>query len=192
VKNFGEYERLVAEILLQKTRAENIVDVYNEFLKKYPTYRDLAVANYRELVDLLRPLGLYRNRSKNLINLGKELAKMGKVPDSSEELIKLPGIGPYIANAFLVFTHNRRLPIVDTNIRRVCERVFSIETKRDPRRDPETWDFVDLLMPEEQPRDFMFALLDFSAIICKKREPEHDICPVSNICNFLSSESKQK
>lgn len=186
-EKIGSYGKLIAEILLQKTRAENIVEIYGKFLRKYPTFLDLARADYEDLASFLTPLGLYRNRAKSLIRLAKGLLEMSEIPSTREDLMKLPGIGPYIANAFLVTAYNKRLPVVDTNVRRVCKRVFSVKSKRDPRRDKKIWEFVELLVPAKNCREFMWALLDFSAVVCRKRNPKHDECPIAEICDYFSS-----
>jgi len=183
----GDYEKLIAEILLQKTRAENIVETYNKFLMKYPTLSDLGRAHYEDLVDLLTPLGLQRNRARNLIKLAKALLELGYIPSDHKNLRKLPGIGPYIANAFLVSAHNKRLPVVDTNVRRICERVFSIVSKKDPRRDKKIWEFVELLLPAKNCREFTWAILDFSAIVCRRKNPRCDKCPIAKICDYSLS-----
>lgn len=185
----GKYEKLVAEILLQKTRAENVLEVYRNLLERYPTFEDLARARYEDLAELLKPVGLYRNRARSLVKLARRVVELGGVPSSPEELEKLPGVGPYIANIFLVLALNKRLPVVDTNIRRVCERVFSVKAKRDPRRDPEIWRFVEALLPRENFKEFILALLDFSAVICRKKNPRCAECPVAGLCDHLASAS---
>lgn len=183
------FQKLVAEILLQKTRAENILSVYSEFVRKYPDPQSLAKENEEKLAKLLKPLGLYRNRAKNLLKLAKALA-CKEIPRTREELEKLPGIGPYIANAFLVSAYGKCLPVVDTNVRRFVERVFSIKSKRDPRRDPKIWRFVERLLPSTRCREFIWALLDFSALICKAKNPECEKCPIRDVCDFYAKSSR--
>jgi len=174
------YEILVAEILLQKTKAENIVDVYLDFVKRFPNPEKLSKAKFSELERLLKPLGLYRNRSRNLIKLGKELVKTKGKGDLKE----LPGVGPYIANAFLLTVFNKRLPVVDTNVRRLYERVFSVKSKPDPRRDKSIWGFAERVLPKKRYREFTWGILDFSAIICKKKNPKCNLCPLKSICDY--------
>jgi len=177
------FHKLVAEMLLQKTRAENVLEIYSEFIKRYPSPRALANEDEGKLAELLKPLGLYRNRARNLLKLARELVHRG-IPSSAGELEKLPGIGPYIANAFLVSAHGKCLPVVDTNVRRFVERVFSVKTKRDPRRDPETWRFVERLLPKKRCREFIWAVLDFSALVCRAKNPDCGSCPIKNVCDY--------
>lgn len=180
------YEILIAEIMLQKTRAENIVKTYQHFIEKYPNPKTLSQTNVSELMELIKPLGLYRLRSKRLHEMGKAFVRMGKIPSDSKGLESLLGIGPYILNAFLLAAFNKRLPVVDTNIRRVYERVFSVKSKRDPRRDKFIWEFAEKILPEKDYREFTWALLDFSALVCTKKSPKCPVCPVSKICDFYA------
>jgi len=181
--DLSPFHKLVAEVLLQKTRAENILRVFEEFRKRYPDPSILAREDEEKLAEFLKPLGLYRNRARNLIKLAKSLVARG-IPSSPKDLEGLPGIGPYIANAFLVSAYGKCLPVVDTNIRRFVERVFSVESKRDPRRDPEIWKFVARLLPSEKCREFIWALLDLSALVCKAKSPDCANCPISEVCDY--------
>lgn len=183
-ENVPKFHRLVAEILLQKTRAENVIEVYRRFVEVYPDPVSLAKADENELAEFLRPLGLYRNRSKNLIKLAKAISNKVEIPCNRDDLEQLPGVGPYIANAFLLSACNERVPVVDTNIRRLLKRVFSVEVGRDPRRDPSAWRFVERILPEENYREFTWALLDLAALICKSRKPSCHECPISLVCDY--------
>jgi A/G-specific adenine glycosylase len=180
------YQILVAEIMLQKTRAENIVDIYRQFIETYPNPMKLSQTSIPALIDLLKPLGLYKIRSKRLHEMGKVLVKMGEIPNNSESLKKILGIGPYILNSFLLVAFNRRLPVVDTNIRRLYEKVFSIKSKKVPRRDKFIWKFAKRILPEKNYKEFTWALLDFSALVCAKKHPKCQICPLTKICDFYN------
>jgi len=180
----SSYEILIAELLLQKTKAENIVITYNSFIKKFPDFITLLQSNEEELSKLLQPLGLYRNRAKSLLMLAEDIEEIGIIPMEPEILLKLPGMGPYIAYSYLVFAHNKRFPIVDTNIRRLYQRVFSIDSKPDPRRDHNIWIVVESTMPRRNYRKFLYAILDHSALVCKSRNPLCIECPLSKICDY--------
>jgi len=189
-EGLSAFHKLVAEILLQKTKAENIVKVYTEFIKRYPDPASLAAEDENRLADFLKPLGLYRNRARNLIRLAKIISSAKEIPCDRSFLEKLPGVGPYIANAFLLSVCNKRVPLVDTNVRRLLTRVFSLRVKRDPRRDPEVWAFVEKLLPERNYREFAWALLDLAALVCKSKKPECRACPINTVCDYYSSGRK--
>ena len=184
--DISPFHKLVAEILLQKTRAENIVPIYLEFIKRYPSAIELAKESEEKLAEFLKPLGLYRNRARNLIKMAKIIVDRG-IPRDRRELELLPGVGPYIANAFLVTAYNYCLPVVDTNVRRFLSRVFSLRTKRDVRRDPFVWKFMERILPSQKCREFIWAVLDFSAKICKPK-PRCNVCPIKDICNFFTKQ----
>lgn len=178
------YEILIAEIMLQKTKAENIVSTYLKFVERYPDFEALSKAHLDELQQILKVLGLSNMRSKNILKLAQEIKKIGFIPGEREKLLTLPGVGPYIANAFLVAAYNQRLPVVDTNVRRLYERVFSLKSKRDPRRDKKIWTFAEKVLPKNNYKEFTWALMDFCAIVCKAKNPLCSSCPVSAICEY--------
>lgn len=185
-QGISKYDILIAEIMLQKTKAENVVYIYKKFLEKYPTPSKLSKARQKSIEKLIKPLGLYRNRSQNLLILGKAIVPPNDIPHSYANLSVLPGIGPYITNAFLISAYDQSLPVVDTNIRRLYERIFSIKSKVDPRRDRDIWMFAKKILPKKNCRSFTWGLLDFSALVCKKRKPNCHVCPLQTICNFYN------
>lgn len=176
------YEILIAEIMLQKTKAENIIPTYLKFIEKYPGFEALSKANPNELQQDLKVLGLSNVRSKNILKLAQEIRKIGFIPSEREKLLTLPGIGPYIANAFLLAAYNQRLPVVDTNVRRLYERVFSLKSKKDPRRDKKIWTFAEKVLPKNNYKEFTWALMDFCASVCKAKNPLCSSCPIRSIC----------
>ncbi|HII68507.1 TPA: A/G-specific adenine glycosylase [Candidatus Woesearchaeota archaeon] len=114
------YHILLSEVMLQQTQVDRVIPYYEKFLLAYPTLLDLAAAGRKEILALWSGLG-YNSRVVRLHKLCKELAAhhQGTFPHSEEELRKLPGIGPYTANAILAFAFNREVAVVDTNVRRV-------------------------------------------------------------------------
>lgn len=181
------YKVLIAEIFLRKTDARKVLSIYERFIRKYPGFEALIHVDRRELEDFLRPLGLYRRRAKELIDLAQmvETKHRGEVPHSREELLGLPGVGNYIANAVLCFAFGQDAPLLDTNVSRVVARVFSFESKKKRvRDDPEMWRAVRQMVPEGRARDFNLAVLDLAAKVCLPRKPECAICPVLSLCDY--------
>ncbi len=98
------FDQILAEIFLQRTQAENASKFFQAFVKKYPSWEDIATLRRKKLERVLRPLGLWKRRASSLSLLAKELTRLGgKFPDSPEEIALLPGVGQYIGNAISVF-----------------------------------------------------------------------------------------
>jgi A/G-specific adenine glycosylase len=183
------YEILIAEVMLQKTRAENIVEVYSNFLKKFPNENSLSNARVNEIEQTINILGLSKIRAKNLSSIAHIVVERGGIPGKVEDLMSFPGIGPYIANAILLSAFNERRAVVDTNICRIYSRVFSFESQKDPRKDKRIWIFSEKMLPKRDYRDFTWALMDFCAIICKPKKPLCFKCPIVGICDYAAKAS---
>lgn len=180
------YKILVSEILLQQTDAPKVLPVYKKFIKRYPSESKLQNASISETTEILKSLGLHY-RAKRLMSIGKYLSlfHQGHVPSTKNQLLKMKGVGEYAASAVLCFAFNKRVPIVDSNIVRLFQRIFGYESsKKRPRDDPSLWQLAELLLPDRNVRDYNYALLDFSALVCTARNPRHEICPIKSICKF--------
>ena len=183
------YKILISEILLQKTRAENVVAVFNRFATKYPNAKKLSIASFSELKHEIEILGLHTQRATKLQKLAKILVTKcdGKVPNNKEELLELPGIGIYIANAVLCFAFGYDVPLLDTNIGRIIERVFTVKVAGEERKKHEVWEMIAEFVPEGKAREYNYSLIDFGALVCTARNPRHDLCPLTEICDYYSS-----
>ncbi len=166
------YAVLIAEVLLRKTTAQQVKKVYSAFLSKYPDPKSLSKADENNLKSLLAPLGMEHRRANLLVRLGKVLVEKynGAVPTEADDLLQLPGVGMYSANAVLCFAYGRDVPLVDTNVVRVFQRVFGFQSrKKRPREDRTLWNFVASMIPPGNARSFNLAVIDFaSAVFVKK------------------------
>jgi len=132
------YEILLSDVLLQQTNADRVVDVYNQLIREFPDARALAFSEIDELTSIMKPLGL-KYKVARLKKLGEVIISKygGDIPCQEDELLSLPGVGQYIANAILCFAFSYKVPLVDVNILRMYERVFSLRSaKRRAREDP--------------------------------------------------------
>jgi len=175
---------LVAEIMLQKTRADNVLPVYNRIKEKYPTLKKIKQASEEQLLEELYPLGL-RKRNLNLVHLLKNL---DKVPETKKELIKLKGVGEYTANAFLSLHQGINQPITDTNALRLWTRVFD---KPWTSKDYQSKDFIEFtrnITPNKDFKDFNYAVLDLARKICKPK-PKCTMCPLNEECIFRKEQT---
>lgn len=181
------YHLLIAEILLRKTTALQVKRLYNEFIALYPTPLCLKEANKHILIDFLKPLGMEKLKSDLLIKFGTVIVEKfnGEVPVNIFDLLSLPSVGQYSANAVLSLIYNENLPMVDTNFIRIIERVFNYKSlKSRAREDKDIWEFAKNIIPEGKSRDFNFAVLDFAAIICTARKPKCKECVFVDDCFY--------
>jgi len=98
--NISKYKKIIAEILLQRTKAETISNFIPIFYKKFPSWKKLSDIPVQELHDFIEPIGLVNRRSDVLIRLSKEMvSRGGRIPCNRGEIDKLPGVGQYIGNS---------------------------------------------------------------------------------------------
>lgn len=175
---------LIAELLLQRTRATNAVSVYQLFINSYPNPGDLARAPVKEIEKIIFPLGL-RWRAPLLKKLGEELNRLGGTPPSSLDLLlELPGVGPYAAAAWLSFHGGRRGVIVDANVVRWICRMVGRKCDAETRRKRWLIQLADRLTPSHGSAEYNYAVLDFTMEICATR-PKCVICPVGpRLCAY--------
>jgi A/G-specific adenine glycosylase len=184
----SDYMIILAELLLQRTKAETVSKYYYDFLKKYPSWEDIKNADKEELSSLLRPFGLINRRTITLKLLAAEMVKRkGDISRERNELELLPGIGQYIANAILLFCHGEPHPLLDTNMARVLERVFGKRKLADIRYDPYLQSLSYEVIKCDKPKEINWAILDLAALICTIKIPKCFICPVYNLCNYADS-----
>ncbi len=184
------YKVLVAEIMLQQTNADRVAQIYPQFIQRFPDTIALARSEVEELKLILKSLGL-DYRAARLKNIAQKLATEygGEVPSTEETLSALPGVGLYIANAVLCFAYSNRVPLIDINVVRLYERVFSLRSdKKRAREDLKIWEFAAEMMPVTGFKKYNWALIDFGAKICMSKNPRCDKCTVRFICNYSSDQ----
>ena len=174
------YRILVSEIMLQQTQVDRVVPKYHEFLRRYPSISTLARASVGSVRETWYPLG-YNIRPVRLHAIAREVVAShdGQIPDDRDALLRLKGIGPYTAGAIMAFAYRQSVPIVDTNVRRVLQRVFYGRAKP---RDSVLWRLAETLLPKRTVYDFNQGLMDLGATVCVARTPRCAICPVRAVC----------
>jgi A/G-specific adenine glycosylase len=175
------YEVLVAEILLQSTRADAAEPVFESFLDSFPDLAALGRASTDDIAELLEPLGLHNRRAAALVEIGTRCAGEG-IPEEESALRELPRVGRYVASAVACFARGEPRPVVDTNVIRVYQRVLGVEHER--QRDPRLWDLASEILPSDRAGEFNLALLDFAAAVCTARSPACEECPASEYCIY--------
>lgn len=175
------YLRLVAEVLLQRTRADAVNGLWNAFVREFGSPERLAGASEDHLAGLIAPLGLAAKRARYLKMLGQEIVALGGVPLEAKVLSGLSGIGPYSSAAFLTSWLGIATAPVDINVRRVLGR--SILGVHVAGRG-ETRELVGQLLEQGEPRAVLFALLDLGSYPCRPRGPRCGECPARSACLF--------
>jgi A/G-specific adenine glycosylase len=170
---------LVAEMMLQRTRVRNVVTVYQDFVDKFPTPASVLSASDEELKEVLYPLGL-PERAKWLRQLAQVVVDSdNKIPDKFDELVKLPGIGSYIAAAWLSFHGGKRAVIIDANVVRWICRLIKHPMNGETRRKKWLRELANQLTPISGWKEYNYAVLDFTMDICALR-PKCDKCPLGS------------
>lgn len=184
-KTSDPYKILISELLLHKTDAKKVERIYPRFIRKFPAILDLHQANIEEIEKLIKDIGLFY-RAQRIKKIAEQIIHKfnGNIPDGKEGLISLYGVGDYISNAVLCFAFKKRVPIVDTNVIRVYERVFNLKSSKSrPRTDKKIWDFAEKVLPSEKYVEYNYALLDFASKVCKAKNPLCSICKARIVCN---------
>jgi len=180
----SDYERIVVEVLLQRTKRETVAKVYAGFLERFPSWSALADAHEVEIGEVLQPLGLWRRRAASLKALARYAASMGgRFPKKAEDLADVPAVGQYVANAIMLFQHGQARPLIDGNIARLLERVVRPRALADIRHDP--WlQSAAFWLVRELPVETNWAALDFAGAVCSVRNPRCETCELSKRCRF--------
>lgn len=177
---------LMAEVMLHRTQAPQVVPVYERFIARYPDVPALVRASREELHKVLYPLGL-RWRIDLIHEMARHMMERfeGQVPREKADLVSLPGVSEYIAGAVRCFAWNLPEPLIDTNTVRVVGRLFGLETRDSSRRNRLFRELITALVDPEEPRAYNYALLDLADQVCtKKRPPECGGCPVQKYCAY--------
>ncbi|MBX6350433.1 MAG: A/G-specific adenine glycosylase [Clostridia bacterium] len=171
------YGTLVAEFMLQQTRVASVAPRYLAFLRAFPTLKALAAARPDEVLALWEGLGYYR-RATYLHAAAREAeARWGGLPDDPAQLLRLPGLGPYLAAAVASIGFGRPVAAVDGNVRRVLSRLVDRELgPREARR------LAARLVDRGRPGDWNQALMDLGATVCLPRRPRCGACPLGRVC----------
>jgi A/G-specific adenine glycosylase len=171
---------LVSEVMLQQTRVDRVVPRWNRFLVRFPDVEACVAAGSGAVVEEWAGLG-YNRRAVALHRSATAVLERhgGAFPDDLTALLDLPGVGPYTARALLAFAFEHDVAVVDTNVGRILAR-----TAGRPLNAREAQDAADDLVPEGEGWQWNQAMLDLGAVVCTKRSPSCERCPVSATCRW--------
>jgi A/G-specific adenine glycosylase len=174
----------LSEAMLQQTQVATVVPYYERFLERFPTIERLAAAPLDDVLRLWAGLGYYA-RARNLHAAARRIVADhgGKLPDTVEELRKLPGFGPYTAGAVASIAFGRRAAVVDGNVARVLARLHAIRSDvRAPATRSRLWRLAESLLPRRSCGDFNQAMMELGATLCTPAIPRCGRCPLRTEC----------
>lgn len=177
---------VMARLSAQCTDARvNIVS--KELWKKYPTQKALAEANLFELEEIVRPCGLYKTKAKSILEAAKIIENDygGRVPETMDELLMLPGIGRKIANLMLGDVFGQPSIVTDTHCIRICGRLgFYPESEKTPQKIEK---ILNKCIEKPLQSDFCHRIVLFGRDICTARSPKCEDCPLKSVCKHVKS-----
>jgi A/G-specific adenine glycosylase len=193
-KNRTPYRVWVAEIMLQQTRVDTVIDYYRRWMKAFPSWEALAAAPQGDVLKCWEGLGYY-SRARNLHAAAKIISEEfgGKVPSSVADLKKLPGIGAYTAAAITSLAFNEDAAVVDGNVIRVLSRLFAFggDTKSAAgKKQMQAW--ADDLLVRGRAGQFNEAMMELGALVCLPKNPKCPECPLSKNCAANAGGSPDK
>jgi len=187
------YHVLVSEAMLQQTQVATVIPYFERFIEAMPSVHALADADEQRVLTLWQGLGYY-SRARNLHKAARVIVDQfdGQVPTTVEQLLKLPGVGPYTAGAIASIAHGTQAAVVDGNVERVLSRLLLIT---DPINAPATkkrvWAIAQSLVPRTNPGDYNQALMELGATVCTPKVPKCFVCPLRMQCRGVQEADPQ-
>jgi A/G-specific adenine glycosylase len=166
--------------MLQQTTVATVKPRFRRFVERWPTVEALAAASDEDVLHEWAGLGYYA-RARNLIACAREVAALGGFPRTEAELRKLPGLGAYTAAAVAAIAFGERAAAIDTNVARVVARYHGVERQLAESRD-EIRELADAMTPRDRSGDFVQAMMDLGATVCRPKNPDCSMCPLAEGC----------
>ena len=182
-KEQSHYFTLVSEVMLQQTQVKTVIPYFKRFINEIPNMSILANINEKKLLKLWEGLGYY-SRARNLKKIAKLISKNKNnlLPNSIIQLKKLPGIGEYTSRAILALEFNEKVIPLDGNIERLIKRILLIKNKKDLEK-KNLMSKLNYFGFAIRQRDYVQALMELGALVCKPIEPLCHQCPITHNCN---------
>ena len=174
------FELLVATILSAQCTDKQVNSVTRDLFQKFNTPKDFAEMPLETLEQLVRPTGFFRNKAKNIKTCAQVLAGKyrGKVPETLEELVTLPGVGRKTANLVLGAAFGIPGIVVDTHVARISKRLGFTESKDPVKIERDLMKII----PKKAWSDFSLHLVYFGREFCTARKPRCAACPLAHLC----------
>jgi A/G-specific adenine glycosylase len=179
---------MIAEFMLQRTKAEQVHPVYEKFLKQYPDIQSLSNAKIKSVSKYTSSLGIHW-RAKHFIEAAKYIVNYynGKFPKGREDLLKIPGIGDYVSGAIQAVCFNNSDYVIDSNIARFINRYYGLKLAGEIRRKKIIISYAKKLFKVKNQKILLFSILDFTALVCKPINPICNDCVLKKKCKYYIS-----
>lgn len=192
-KTKNPYKILIAELMLRRTRAQQVVPIYKEFFAAFPTVTKFSHASRREIRCILRSLGL-NWRIENFVELAKTLRRQHSpaLPTKQANLRRLPGVGDYVAGATTCFSEGAPVTVIDANVVRVLTRYFGMQGRGEMRRNKRFIQLATMSIDPKHPREYTWGVLDLGALVCIPGSPDCPNCPLRKTCTYNRLRTQRK
>lgn len=180
------YQLLISVVLSAQTTDKSVNKVTGELFAKYPSPADLAEADQQDVIDIIKTIGMYKTKSRNIIALAGELVEKhgGQVPEDYDELVKLPGVGRKTANVVLAVGFGHQRIAVDTHVFRLANRIGLVKEKDVLKTE------LGLMkvLPEDRWTEAHHSLIFHGRNCCTARNPKCGECPINSLCEKVGVE----
>ena len=183
-QNYHPYHVWISEIMGQQTQMERVVEYFSRWIEQFPAVSDVATAGEQQILKAWEGLGYY-SRARNIHRAAKILVEKheSRIPENYDQLLALPGIGPYTAAAILSIAYNQDIPLIDANVERLFTRLLDIsEPVKSARIQAMLRKTAQSLLVCGKARMFNQALMECGALICKPGKPDCQSCFLAEYC----------
>ena len=190
--HFNPYAVMVSEIMLQQTTVQTVKAYFERFMRRFPTVYDLAAATEDEVFQYWQGLGYY-SRARSLRQAAQMVCEVygGKFPQTTEEIAKLKGFGPYTVASFAALAFNLPETVVDGNVMRIMCRMYHLTAPLEEIKE-EVCSYAKALTAIWAPADYASAIMDLGAMICTPKKPQCLLCPWQKYCRSAGSEDVEQ
>ncbi|MCL2819950.1 MAG: endonuclease III [Oscillospiraceae bacterium] len=180
-----DYELLYAARLAAQCTDVRVNTVTPVLFKRYPTLEALAAADINELEKIVHPCGFYKVKARDIAAASAMLVGEfnSKVPDTMEELLRLPGVGRKTANLILGDVFKKPAVVVDTHCIRLTNRIGLVNTKDPAKIETELWK----ILPPDKSSDFCHRLVLHGRAVCTARSPKCSVCILAGFCSYIKN-----
>jgi len=180
--NVSPYSVWISEIMLQQTVVKTVIPFFKHWLRRFPDVAAISSAREQEILTQWEGLGYY-GRARNIHRAARLIMQLcgGQLPNTYEELLKLPGIGEYTAAAIMSIAFGEPHLAVDTNVRRVASRILALQ-KRDATAEEQLRSLLTRAMPPKRAGLFNEAVMELGQTVCLSRKPLCEACPLESLC----------
>lgn len=185
-KNRDPYRIWISEVMLQQTTVAAVVPYYEKFMQRFPSVQKLANASEPEVLEMWAGLGYY-SRARNLHKASQTIASLKEFPQTAEELINLPGFGPYTSRAVASLAFGQRVGVLDGNVIRVLSRFYGLKLNWWENKEKEKLQILsDELAQTDNNSEINQGLMELGATICTPKNPVCLLCPWKSKCVAFS------